>query len=369
MLASRLLVALVAISCTFAHPINQGGRERILGRTPSAEPINQGGRERILGRTQSAKRAVVESGGDDFSVLVDGNKRFRDRMAAEDSGLLQRLSDDGQVPQFMFLGCSDSRVSEGTIFSANPGTLFTSRNIANVFTQTDSSVHSVLSYAVSVLGVEHVIVMGHYGCGGVAAAIASPPSGLVESAFGEVNNWIAPIRHQFETSTRAEIVDMRNRLAGQTNIPEPEIQDPGFRALVEENVKASVKNIAASTIMTNHNHKLALNATGAVERRAEGAAPLVEVYVHGFVYDIENGEIHDLGVSVGPPGAPIPAVPFSAVSSAAAQVSSHGSPVALNNEAVGHEAPGTSHEAPVGHEVQVRCESLCKAKRAFSKMW
>lgn len=96
MLASRLLVALVAISCTFAHPINQGGRERILGRTPSAEPINQGGRERILGRTQSAKRAVVESGGDDFSVLVDGNKRFRDRMAAEDSGLLQRLSDDGQ---------------------------------------------------------------------------------------------------------------------------------------------------------------------------------------------------------------------------------------------------------------------------------
>lgn len=67
--------------------------------------------------------------------------------------------------------------------------------------------------------------MGHYGCGGVAAAIASPPSGLVESAFGEVNNWIAPIRHQFETSTRAEIVDMRNRLAGQTNIPEPEIQD------------------------------------------------------------------------------------------------------------------------------------------------
>lgn len=122
----------------------------------------------------------------------------------------------------MFIGCSDSRVSEGTVFNAKPGTFFTERNIANQFHSTDAGgwVDSptrvyrdrlanilarsltVLSYAVSVLGVKHVVVMGHYGCGGVAAAIATPPEAPVDAANGAVQNWIDPIRELFRTSTR-----------------------------------------------------------------------------------------------------------------------------------------------------------------------
>lgn len=97
---------------------------------------------------------------------------------------------------------SDSRVSEGTIFNAAPGTLFTERNIANQFVSSDINAVSVLSYAVSELGVEHVIVMGHFGCGGVGASILARPAGNVSYADGAVQNWIEPIRNLFQTSTR-----------------------------------------------------------------------------------------------------------------------------------------------------------------------
>lgn len=93
-------------------------------------------------------------------------------------------------------------MSEGTIFNAAPGTLFTERNIANRFVSNDINAVSILSYAVSELRVEHVIVMGHYGCGGVGASILARPSGEVGYADGAVQNWIEPIRHLFQTSTR-----------------------------------------------------------------------------------------------------------------------------------------------------------------------
>lgn len=93
-------------------------------------------------------------------------------------------------------------MSEGTIFNADPGTLFTERNIANRFVSNDINAVSVLSYAVSELGVEHVIVMGHYGCGGVGASILARPTEDVSYADDAVQNWIEPVRQIFQTSTR-----------------------------------------------------------------------------------------------------------------------------------------------------------------------
>ncbi|KAF9485103.1 carbonic anhydrase, partial [Pholiota conissans] len=303
--------ALAAVSSVFAHPIHS--RElRIIGRDQSAKFI----------RSEAAAAANATIAG--FEALSEGNKAFRENIAKTDSKLLQTLADEGQAPPFMFIGCSDSRVSEGTVFNAKPGTLFTQRNIANQFQSGDANAQSVLSYAVSELGVNHIIVMGHYGCGGVAASIASPPVNQIDAANGAVQSWIEPIREIFRTSSRSEIVELRTKVQGQTLIEEPDIKEPGFRALVEENVKVGVSRIAASSVISNHYAALAaLASEGGEKRRAEGG-PITDVFIHGWVYDIENGEVRDLGISVGPPGKAIPQAPFEAVAKSAAEsVSEH----------------------------------------------
>jgi len=172
--------------------------------------------------------------------------------------------------------------------------------------------------------VNHIIVMGHYGCGGVAASIASPPVNQIDAANGAVQSWIEPIREIFRTSSRSEIVELRTKIQGQTLIEEPDIKEPGFRALVEENVKVGVSRIAASSVISNHYTALAALGSGGEERRAEGG-PITDVFIHGWVYDIENGEVRDLGISVGPPGKAIPQAPFEAVAKSAEEsVSEHG---------------------------------------------
>ncbi|TFK26093.1 carbonic anhydrase [Coprinopsis marcescibilis] len=318
---STLLLALATVSLALAHPVHEHAQAR--------RDI------RIIGQTSSS--LVRRQDAPELQALVDGNRSFRDA----DPALLKKLADDGQEPPFLYLGCSDSRVNDGTIFNAKPGTFFSERNIANQFHSTDGNTESVLAYGVSVLGVKHIVVMGHYGCGGVAAAIASRPIGKVDAANGAVQNWIEPIRELFASSSRPEIVELRERIKGRTDVEEPENNEPGFRALVEENVKASVGRIAQDSIITNHYSLLASNSSEtANERRAEGG-PAANVFIHGWVYDIENGEIKDLGISVGPPGQPIPAIPFAKVAGVAASA------------------------AQTDHTVQVRCEEMCKSKRSF----
>ena len=97
---------------------------------------------------------------------------------------------------------SDSRVSEGTIFSAPPGALFTQRNIANQFQPIDNNAISVLSYGVQFLGVGHIIVMGHYGCGGVQAAMLPRPNTTDDFSGSSVQDWVNPIRHTYLNSSR-----------------------------------------------------------------------------------------------------------------------------------------------------------------------
>ncbi|KAF5310801.1 hypothetical protein D9619_008063 [Psilocybe cf. subviscida] len=302
MRASCLIVfALTAITSVVAHPVQQ--RElRVIGRRSSAKVAN------VTARAPPAE----------FDALTNGNAKFRNNT---DQAALKKLADDGQAPPFMFIGCSDSRVSEGTVFNAAPGTLFTQRNIANQFQPSDVNTNSVLSYAVAVLGVQHVILMGHYGCGGVAASIATPPVNQIDAANAAVQNWIQPIREIFQTSSRPEIVELRKKNEGAELVEEPDIKEPGFRALVEENVKAGVARIAKDSVITNHYALLASggNATApSIRRRSGEGKPPGNVFIHGWVYDIENGEVRDLGVSVGPPGVAIPEAPFAAVAQSAA---------------------------------------------------
>ncbi|TFK25157.1 carbonic anhydrase [Coprinopsis marcescibilis] len=243
--------------------------------------------------------------GPELQVLAEGNKIFRQ---STDPELLKKLTFEGQTPSFMYFGCVDSRVNDGTIFNAKPGTLFTERNIANQFHSSDTNAEATLAFSVAVLGVRHVVVMGHYGCGGIGAAIASRPLGNIDAAGGAIQSWIEPIRELFESSTRPEIVELRESIKGRTDVPFPDVREPGYRALVEENIKQNVVRVARSNIIVNHYALLA-------EKKENKS----DVFIHGWVYDVENGEVRDLGVSVGPPGKPIPALPWEKVAGAGKQ--------------------------------------------------
>ncbi|KAJ3510823.1 hypothetical protein NLJ89_g4456 [Agrocybe chaxingu] len=236
--------------------------------------------------------------------LFKGNEEYMAEMAKENPGLLATLAIEGQKPPFMLVDCSDSRVNEQGIFSAKPGTMFTAGNIANQFDEADLNSNAVLSFAVGTLKVKHVVVMGHYGCGGVAASMMASSS--ASPADVAVNTWIQPIRQIYLTSTRPEIVehrksnlfvattppDLHDRMSAAlsifftkifTSLPFP----AAFRALVEENVKF------------NHYASIVANASFAGD-----------IFIHGWVYDVENGKVSDLDVSVGPPGKEIPPSPF-----------------------------------------------------------
>ncbi|KAF6746337.1 carbonic anhydrase [Ephemerocybe angulata] len=249
----------------------------------------------------------------------------------------------------MVVDCSDSRVNEGAIFDADPGTMFTAGNIANMFEEGDVSSNAVLTYAVKTLNVKHVVIMGHYGCGGVAASMAPLPDGYAERWLGHttllalpdpadlaVQRWILPIRKIYETSGRPEIREHRERVqrllsstptatstctstsAGasewtrkrvarmlmgaekieamgkEEEIGEVKLHDGAFWALVEENVKANVWRLGRSRVIREHHE--------AYTKALSTSEPLHPVYVHGWVYDLETGVVSDLGVSAGPPG-------------------------------------------------------------------
>lgn len=265
----------------------------------------------------------------DLVYLAEGNQDFRSAVAnSSNPNLLQDLTANGQHPEYLFLGCSDSRVSEGTIFSAPPGALFTQRNIANQFQPTDNNAISVLSYGVQSLGVGHIVVMGHYGCGGVQAAMLPRPNTTDDPTGCSVQSWINPIRYTYMNSTRPEIVAFREANQNQTDVDPPKFDNPAFRALVEENVKDTVFNILISPTMQQHwNAYIAQeqgqNSTNTPTRRDSDSGALKPVYVHGFVYDISTGYVTDLQVSFGPHGPVSQAPPQDAVKRAVDQLA-HG---------------------------------------------
>ncbi|RZL17502.1 MAG: carbonate dehydratase [Pedobacter sp.] len=192
-----------------------------------------------------------------YEGLLEGNKKWVAATIAEDPDFFDRLS-SGQKPPILWIGCSDSRVPANQITNTNPGDIFVHRNIANVVVNTDMNLLSVLDYAVNVLEVEHVIVCGHYGCGGVEAALGN-------KQFGIIDNWLRCIKDTY----RLHYVEM------------DKITDPKKRSerLVELNVIEGVFNLTKTSIIQN--------------RWRSGK----KLGVHGWAYSLHTGLISDLGVS------------------------------------------------------------------------
>lgn len=192
-----------------------------------------------------------------LSNLLDNNKKWAAARKEQDPHFFQRLTNQ-QSPEYLWIGCADSRVPANEIVNLDPGELFVHRNVANVVVHTDLNCLSVLQYAVEVLKVRHVMVVGHYGCGGVAAALNNLKLGLI-------NNWL---RHVQDVSEK-----YHNRLE--------EIEDPAERVdrLCELNVIEQVTNVCQTTVIES--------------AWARGQ----EVTVHGWIYRLNNGLVRDLKVS------------------------------------------------------------------------
>jgi carbonic anhydrase len=192
-----------------------------------------------------------------YEGLLEGNKKWVQDTLKEDPEFFKRLA-AGQSPPVLWIGCSDSRVPANQITNTNPGDIFVHRNIANVVTHTDMNLLSVLDYSVNVLKVKHIIVCGHYGCGGVNAALGDKQVGLID-------NWLRNIKdvyrmHEKEMST---------------------IKDPNarFNRLVELNAIEGASNVMGTSIVQN--------------AWSSGQ----ELAVHAWVYSLESGLIKDLKVS------------------------------------------------------------------------
>ncbi|GAA4972985.1 carbonate dehydratase [Algibacter aquimarinus] len=193
-----------------------------------------------------------------YNQLLANNKEWVKDMTQKDKNYFEDLS-KGQKPPVLWIGCADSRVPANEITGTHPGELFVHRNIANMVVHTDMNMLSVLDYAVNHLGVKHVIVCGHYGCGGVAAAMQNKSLGLI-------NKWVRNIKEVYKDN--------------KTELKKIDDDKERFDRLVELNVKAQVYDLAKTSIVQQ---------AWKDDRGLE---------VHGWVYDLKDGIIHDLKVSM-----------------------------------------------------------------------
>lgn len=190
--------------------------------------------------------------------LIDNNKKWAERITKEDPNFFQGLSEQ-QSPKYLWIGCSDSRVPANTLLNMDPGEVFVHRNIANQVIHTDLNCLSVIQYAVEVLKVEHIIVCGHYGCGGVIASLDNQSHGLID-------NWLRHIQdvYRFHKESLDTIKDKKERI----------------NLLCELNVIEQVANVCNTTTLIN----------AWVEDQ--------DITVHGVVYNLQDGILKDLNVSV-----------------------------------------------------------------------
>lgn len=190
--------------------------------------------------------------------LFENNRKWAARMVGATPLFFRALALQ-QSPEFLWIGCSDSRVPANEIVGLQPGELFVHRNVANLVVHSDMNCLSVIQYAVEVLRVRHIIVCGHYGCGGIRAAMESCPHGLID-------NWLGHVR------------DIRRRRLGEL----AQASDDGKRLdlLCEINVMEQVRNVGNTTIVQ--------------EAWRRGAS----LTVHGWIYAISDGLLKDLRVSV-----------------------------------------------------------------------
>ena len=193
-----------------------------------------------------------------LDALLRNNREWAERVSREDPGFFERLSKQ-QAPKFLWIGCSDSRVPANQVVDLAPGEVFVHRNIANVVVHTDLNCLSVIQFAVDVLKVEHVLVVGHYGCGGVHAALHGTRLGLSDNWIRHVVDVAAKHHGVLETMGDAELQHDR---------------------LCELNALEQVANVCQTTI--------------ARDAWARGQ----KLVVHGWVYTLRDGRVHDLGMNV-----------------------------------------------------------------------
>lgn len=192
-----------------------------------------------------------------FEEILKGNREWVNFVKNDETGRFQQLA-KGQQPEVLWIGCADSRVPANEITGKKPGEVFVHRNIANMCVHSDMSMLSVLDYAVNVLHVKHIIVAGHYGCGGVAASLSGQQHGIID-------NWLCHIKDVYRL--HAEEIDAIENQEDQVN------------RMVELNVKEQVFNLTTTSIVQNawkNGEKLA---------------------IHGMVINIGTGELKNLEYS------------------------------------------------------------------------
>ncbi|MCP2027858.1 carbonic anhydrase [Flavobacterium sp. HSC-32F16] len=194
-----------------------------------------------------------------YEQILENNKKWVEDSLAKDPNYFADLA-KGQSPPLLWIGCSDSRVPANEIIGAKPGEVFVHRNIANMVVHSDMNMLSVLDYAVNVLKVKHVIVCGHYGCGGVKAAMG-------QQSVGIIDNWLRHIKDEYRLHDK-----YLNSITDETE---------RFNAFVEINAKEQVYNLAKTSIVQ-----------GAWKSGQD-------LMLHGWVYGLNSGFVTDLNVTIG----------------------------------------------------------------------
>ncbi|CAM4046987.1 MULTISPECIES: carbonate dehydratase [Flavobacterium] len=193
-----------------------------------------------------------------YKQILDNNKKWVESSLKSDPNYFEDLA-QGQTPPLLWIGCSDSRVPANEIIGAKPGEVFVHRNIANMVVHTDMNMLSVLDYAVNVLKVKHVLVCGHYGCGGIKAAMGNDSIGIID-------NWIRHIKNVYRLHSK--YLD---------SIEDKTIR---FNKFVEINVQEQVIDLAKTSIVQN------------AWRNGQGLT------LHGWVYGLNSGYVTDLDVNM-----------------------------------------------------------------------
>lgn len=192
-----------------------------------------------------------------YQRLLTNNKNWVAQQKLKNPTFFSELA-EGQSPEYLWIGCSDSRVPANEITDTKPGEIFVHRNIANMVVHTDMNLLSVLSYAVEILHVKHIIVCGHYGCGGIKAAMGN-------KQFGLIDNWLRHIKDVYRINSK-ELDAIANPVDRE-------------RRLVELNVVEQVYDLTKTSIVQN----AWMNGQ--------------QLHVHGWVYEVSDGVIKDLNVT------------------------------------------------------------------------
>lgn len=193
-----------------------------------------------------------------YNSLLENNKKWVASKLEMDPLFFEKMA-EGQNPPLLWIGCSDSRVPANEIIGAQPGEVFVHRNIANMVVHSDMNLLSVLDYAVNILEVKHIIVCGHYGCGGIQTAMSNMHVGLID-------NWLRHIK---------DVYRLHNSELSLLNDPKQKVD-----RFAELNVYEQVGNLAKTSIVQS-----------AWERGSN-------LHLHGWIYDVKDGIINDLNVSL-----------------------------------------------------------------------